>query len=317
MLAAAVGRGGDRVTSRIDILDAMAPMLRVRPELQDFCRFGGGWRSAHAHEGEGWAAFHIVMRGSCQVDRPGEPTLRLEAGDVLLLPHGDGHVVYGGGGGPHELREIEVNWRDHIRFKRTAGDDVDTELVCGRLHLENAGENLLLRTLPAAIVQRLDGRHECAVLVAMLRGELERGDLGATAVAGDLASALFTMLLRRQLEAEPPVEGMLALLAARETGRAVAAMLGEPAREWSLDELASVAAVSRATLTRAFRRIGGLPPQAFLTEVRLGIARMRIRHSSEPLARIAGEVGYQSEAALSRAFQRRFNTRPGAMRRCA
>ena len=171
--------------------------------------------------------------------------------------------------------------------------------------------------LPRAILQRVDAWDECTALVHMLRGELERARLGALAVASDLASALFVMLLRRQLEMEPPAEGLLALLAARETGRAVAAMLAEPARDWTLDELASIAAVSRATLTRSFRRIGGAPPQAFLTEVRLGLARTRVVHSSDPLARIAHEAGYRSEAALSRAFQRRFQVRPGAMRRAA
>jgi AraC-like DNA-binding protein len=97
--------------------------------------------------------------------------------------------------------------------------------------------------------------------------------------------------------------------------RPAVAVLDEPAREWSLDELASIAAVSRATLVRAFRRICGVPPWAFLTEVRLGIARNRIIHTADALGQIAADVGYQSEAALSRALQRHFSIRPGALRR--
>jgi len=109
----------------------------------------------------------------------------------------------------------------------------------------------------------------------------------------------------------------LALLGHRETARAAEAMLKEPAKTWSLDELASIAAVSRARLVRAFRRIGGATPQGFLTEVRLGIARNRIEQTSDALGRIAAEVGYQSEAAMSRALERRFAVRPGAMRRAS
>lgn len=297
-----------------DALSRIAPILRVRPELQDFCRFGGSWRTSHAPAGAGWAAFHIVTKGECSIERPGSPPVRLEAGDVLLLPHGDGHVVYGGSSA-QEFRAITTTNRDHIRVKQSAGAVVQTELVCGRLHLEAASENLLLRTLPHVIVLKLSGIRRYAELIAMIRDELEAGGAGAASVARDLSSALFVMLLRQYLETEPPAQGLLALLAARETARPAAAMVADPAKPWKLDELASLAAVSRATLVRAFRRLSGMPPQTFLTELRLGLARNRIIHTSEALGEIAAAVGYQSEAALSRAMNRRFASRPGAMRR--
>ena len=297
-----------------DALTLLAPMLRVRPELQDFCRFGGDWRSVHAAEERGWAAFHIVTKGTCSVERAGQPSVQLEAGDVLLLPHGDGHVVYGGEG-RMDFRAVTVTYRDYIRIKQTDDIAIETELICGRLHLDSASENMLLKTLPHVIVLRLGGLPSCGQLVSTVREELEQDRAGAAAIARDLASALFVMLLRQHLEADPPADGLLALLGARETARAAAAILGDPARDWSLDELASIAVVSRATLVRAFRRISGMPPQAFLTEVRLGIARTRIGQTSDALGQIAVDVGYQSEAALSRALYRRFATRPGAMRR--
>jgi AraC family transcriptional regulator, activator of mtrCDE len=298
-----------------DALSRLAPILRVRPELQDFCRFGGSWRVSHEAAGTGWAAFHIVTKGECSIERTGSPSLQLEAGDVLLLPHGDGHVVYGGSS-HHEFRAITTTYHDHIRFKETkSGAGVQTELICGRLHLEGASENLLLRTLPHVIILRLSGVRRYAELIAMIRDELEAGHPGAASVACDLSSALFVMLLRQHLTAEPPAQGLLALLAARETARAAAAMVNDPAKAWKLDELASLAAVSRATLVRAFRRISGMPPQTFLTELRLALARNRIVHTSDALGEIAAAVGYQSEAALSRAMNRRFASRPGAMRR--
>jgi hypothetical protein len=76
-----------------DALSDLAPLLRARPELQEFCRFGGDWVSPHDAGDPGWAHFHIVTRGQCLLDRPGHGTIRLEAGDILLLPHGDAHVV--------------------------------------------------------------------------------------------------------------------------------------------------------------------------------------------------------------------------------
>ncbi|MEG3086918.1 AraC family transcriptional regulator [Sphingomonas sp. PB4P5] len=297
-----------------DPLTAIAPMLRVRPELQDFCRFGGSWRTAHKQEEAGWASFHIVTSGACLIEREGEPPDRLEAGDVLLFPHGDGHVVYGGGG-RHELRDVATTYRHHIRVKETLGPAIETELVCGRLHLEGVSENLMLRALPSVIVLRLGGELRYLTLVAMIREELDAGRAGAAEIASDLSSALFVMLLRQHLESAPLPRGLLAALAGRETARAAAAMLKDPARDWELDDLAKIAATSRATLVRAFRRFSGMPPKALLTELRLGLARNQILHTSDSLGTIAARVGYRSEAALSRALHNRFGTRPGAMRR--
>jgi AraC family transcriptional regulator, activator of mtrCDE len=297
-----------------DPLTAIAPLLRVRPELQDLCRFGGDWRSPHDPETQGWAAFHVVTKGTCQVERPDQPPVALEAGDVLLLPHGDGHVVYGGDG-RGAGQPIATRHSQSIRIKQT-GDVVETELICGRLHLESANENLVLRALPPAIVLKL-GDDACSRLVALMRRELVDDKPGAAAVARDLASALLVMLLRQYLDTDRPAEGLLTLLTARETARATAAMMEDLAKDWSLDALAVTAAVSRATLVRAFKKLSGLPPLAFLTEVRLGIARHRIAQTGEPLGKIAADVGYLSEAALSRALLRRYSIRPGALRRTA
>ncbi len=151
-------------------------------------------------------------------------------------------------------------------------------------------------------------------LIEAISDELEHDRAGAAVIARDLASALFVILLRQHLEHKPPVDGLLALLGHRETAKAAAAMLREPGRDWALDELASLAAVSRATLVRAFRRICGMPPLGFLTELRLGLARDRIMQTTDALGRIAEDVGYQSEAALSRAIKRRYTVTPGALR---
>src|SRR6201999_880659 len=78
---------------RADALSGLAPLLRVRPELEDFCRFGGDWRAAHDEMRRGKAYFHIVTQGQCVLERPHRGLLTLQAGDVLLLPHGDRHVV--------------------------------------------------------------------------------------------------------------------------------------------------------------------------------------------------------------------------------
>jgi AraC family transcriptional activator of mtrCDE len=303
--------------SEADALSGLAPLLRVRPELQDVCRFGGGWTAPHAAERGGWAYFHLVTRGRCLLERPGAGPLALETGDVLLLPRGDAHILRAGETGGRLAPAVAVGYSDAIRIKTSVGVEPDTELICGRLHFDAVPETLVIAALPEVIVLpsgRRDRLDRFALLMAAIRDELDGGRPGAAAIAVDLASALLVMMLRDHLEAAPPPHGLLALLAHRPTALAVQAMLKEPARNWSLDELAAFAAASRATLVRAFRKAAGIAPLAFLTEIRLGLARQKLRMGEGSIGQIADEVGYQSEAALSRAIVRRFGVRPGSLR---
>ena len=84
--------------------------------------------------------------------------------------------------------------------------------------------------------------------------------------------------------------------------------------EATLDEMADIAAMSRATLVRSFRRLGSAAPMTFLSDLRLAVARQRLAGANDPIARIAADVGYASEGALSRAVLRRYGVRPGAPR---
>ncbi|MFZ1428687.1 MAG: AraC family transcriptional regulator, partial [Geminicoccaceae bacterium] len=144
--------------------------------------------------------------------------------------------------------------------------------------------------------------------------ELDAARPGAAAIAVDLASALLVMVVRAHLEAERVSDTVLALLGHPQVGRAVAAVLEDPSRAWTLDELATHANASRASLVRLFRKTAQVSPLAFLTELRLELARHKLSGSARPIAAIAAEVGYQSESAFSRAFQLRYGMRPGEAR---
>jgi AraC family transcriptional activator of mtrCDE len=108
--------------------------------------------------------------------------------------------------------------------------------------------------------------------------------------------------------------GLLRLLNQRVTAQAVLAMVRDPIRDWTLDDLAQTAASSRATLVRAFRTAANIAPMAFLTDLRLGLARHRLASGAESIDQIAADVGYQSLAAFSRAFLRKYGVRPGKHR---
>lgn len=301
-----------------DALSALAPLLRVRPEFESLCRFGAQWASPHEALAAGWAPFHLVTRGACLLDLAGLPPILLEAGDVAILPHGSAHTTRGATT-PFGTRGVAGLTRQHndaILVKSNGLDE--TELVCGRLWFEQAQQNLVFASLPPVIVLRTRQDPDAPRLGELMKAigdELSAARPGAGAIAADLASALLVMILRSHFDREPSGEGLLGLMTQRQTARAVAVLLADPARPWTLDELAHEAGASRATLVRLFQKTAGLAPLAFLGELRLGLARAKLLAGHATLAGIAADVGYQSESAFSRAFQRRYGIRPGEARR--
>jgi AraC family transcriptional regulator, activator of mtrCDE len=152
------------------------------------------------------------------------------------------------------------------------------------------------------------------MLMHTIDEELEAAGPGAAAVSSDLASALFVMMLRMHFEQAPSSSDLMKLLASPPSARAVTAMLATPAHDWTLDELAAESRVSRATMVRVFRKAADIAPLTFLAELRLGLARQRLISTSDSLAQVAAAVGYESESAFARAFQKRFGISPGKLR---
>ena len=170
---------------------------------------------------------------------------------------------------------IRIEYGNAIATKTNTEGKAATELICGHLHFEAATDSLVIATLPDVIVLRLGKEpllDRMRMLVRAIHDELEGGRLGALAVATDLASALFVQMLRVHCERASDA-GTLRLLSSLPSARAVLAMLRAPGHDWTLDALAAEAHVSRASLVRIFRKTAGVAPLAFLTDLRLGLAR--------------------------------------------
>jgi AraC family transcriptional activator of mtrCDE len=206
---------------------------------------------------------------------------------------------------------------DSIVTKTNVDDDADTGLVCGRFQFEQANHNTVLAALPPVIVVSAPGGGDAErifTMIGMMRIELDEDRIGAAAVATALALGVMLIVMRTHLADASPRQDVLALLERNQTAQALLGMLNEPARAWTLDDLANRANTSRATLVRQFQATVNMAPVAFLAELRLTIARARIRTSRVPLAVIAEDVGYQSGTAFNRAYQRKFGVTPSADR---
>ena len=212
---------------------------------------------------------------------------------------------------------VRVEYNNAIRIKTNTLESSDTELICGRLQFDEAQSGLIVTALPPAIVLNVSSARalgQMCSLIQMIDEELRSARAGALAIATDLSSALFVLMLRVHFEQAEPSSGLLKLLRSPVCAKAVNAIVNDPAHDWTLDALAHRAHVSRATLVRAFQKAAGMAPLAFLTEVRLNRARQSLASTTASLLQVCTAVGYASESAFVRAFKRRFGISPGKTR---
>jgi len=194
-----------------------------------------------------------------------------------------------------------------------------TRLICGYLACDAQLVTPLLAGLPRVVRVHLRADAYGASLEGMIRhavDQLEAGRAGSEVIAARLAEVLFAEALRRYvLQLPPQRSGWLAGAADPAIGRALAQLHQRPAHPWTLDELAEVSGLSRSSLTERFARYLGQGPMAYLTDWRLELAAESLRTTSRSVLAIAGEVGYESEAAFNRAFKRRFSLPPARYRK--
>jgi AraC-like DNA-binding protein len=260
-------------------------------------------------------AYHILTGGHCYARLIGEEPVELFPSDVLVFPHGDANVMSSG----RDLRAPGVTTSFPDRYPHTvvlgSGKPLGATFVCGFLGCDRRPFNPLLASLPRLLVMRgmstawLDG------FAGRVTDQSQLGRPGSDGVLTRLAELMFIELLRRYLEELPTGQtGWLAGLRDDVVGRALALLHGRPGQDWTLEELARQVNSSRTNLAKRFTELTGQPPMQYLTQWRMQVAANRLSQSDTKIAAIGREVGYDSEAAFSRAFKKTTGAAPGAWR---
>jgi AraC-like DNA-binding protein len=265
--------------------------------------------------------YHVVTAGTCWGGLLDEPALKLEAGDIIVFPQGDSHVMSSAPGMRGEPSLDSFRAAQHARLPLAlsirGGGPERTQLVCGFLGCDARPFNPLLSTLPRVIHMRAAGAQDSVLrrLVDMAVMESETPRAGGESVLSRLSELLFLEIVRRYV-AELPPEGVgwFAGLRDEHVGRALQYIHERPAHPWSLEELAKECGVSRSTLAERFAHLVGVPPMQYLAQWRIQLAASFLRGGKAGLAEIADRVGYGSEAALSRAFKREVGVAPAHYR---
>jgi AraC family transcriptional regulator, activator of mtrCDE len=310
----------------MDWLSRLLEMMPVQGLLDLRCLYGAPWRIEFAKAEPEEMPYHAVLGGLAVLDDgAGSPPLRLVAGDILLLPHGSAHTLHDGSGArPAPARKHGTL---NLTISENAGTGDRLDMFCGRFILTPPHDRFMRDYLPSRVVvhaadhsaatARPETGAQLTGLASLMRSEASGEALGGRAMLNALSTAMFALTLRLASEAAEPPTGLLALVGHPRLAPALAAMFDEPARRWSLPELARLCRMSRATFVRYFQDSWGRSASDLLADIRMTLAANELKKPSMSTGAVAAAVGYQSEAAFQRAFKQRMGVTPAQWRRTA
>ena len=264
--------------------------------------------------------FHLITEGECFVELGNDVPVRLSAGDVVIFPQGHAHNMASQPGLPPPIgARLDKVLARRPRQLNYGGGGATTRLVCGYLACDDRLARMLLAGLPPLVRVNVRGSNAGIWLEASVRyalAEARSPRPGGAGVLAKLSEVLFIEVLRLYMnEQDPNRTGWLAGVGDRIVGAALNELHQRPAHAWTLEELAREAGTSRSVLAERFQHLVGSSPMQYLTQWRMLLAANLLCRSNAPLARIAEDVGYQTDTAFSRAFRREFGAPPAAWRR--
>jgi AraC-like DNA-binding protein len=272
--------------------------------------------------------YHLLLEGTCFARLLDGEFVQLGAGDLVMFPAGDRHVLATASDVSRQIEPTEITGESLSFLKRnevvpfTAGDSGRaTRIVCGYLACDKRLAEPIIGKLPRLLnISLRDGNAAAWVRTSIQYSAAQSASErpGSAMVLARLSEVLFAETIRQHVETLPPEEtGWLAALRDRHVGRTLALLHDKPAHPWTVDELARKVGLSRSALGQRFGALIGKPPMEYLMRWRILLAARHLRESRTPVIQIAAEVGYESEAAFNRAFKRELGVPPAAWRRQA
>ncbi|NUP47666.1 MAG: helix-turn-helix transcriptional regulator [Catenulispora sp.] len=277
------GNSAIPLDASVDALSDVLDFIHLQGETLTSVRMADGGVISH---GSGERSIHVVQQGPVDLEVAGDGTRPLAAGDLALLATGAGHRLGSAGGG---------------------------EWMTGTFLVEESTAAPLLAVLPPVIVIRGSETRfaRLPLCTDLLAAELADPSAGSRVMVSRLLELLFILALRAWSVLDTaPQPGWLPAALDRALGPVLTAVHRRPEQDWSVEDLAALASMSRAAFAARFVRLVGEPPGRYLARLRLARAAELLQSSSEPVGSIGKAVGYSSEAAFSRAFAREYGAAP-------
>jgi AraC-like DNA-binding protein len=265
--------------------------------------------------------YHFLTEGRAYARLPEGRREELTAGDIVIFPHGDAHVL--GNGSPvkpvDSLQTFASNLTKGLKLARFGGGGEVTRFVCGFMACDPRLSEIFLAGLPKMLKVHVANDASGQWLANSIRfsvGEANGSNAGSGLVLAKLSEVLFVETLRCYINALPPDQiGWLAGARDPVIGEALALLHKQPSHQWTVSNLARRIGLSRTRLAERFRHFLGESPIAYLAQWRLKLGAEILQSTEDSVAEVAAAVGYGSEAAFNRAFKREFDCPPAQFRR--
>jgi AraC-like DNA-binding protein len=265
-------------------------------------------------------SYHVMTHGSCWASVLGGNPIKISAGDIIVFPQGDAHAMSSAPGmrKSPDVALYRPPSDGQLPFTISVGDSSEesARFVCGFLGCDARPFNPLLAALPPVIRVSDGAGGAIDAFVQFAVAESKQPRLGGECVLGRLSELMFVDVVRRYLETLPADRtGWLAGLREPFVGRALTALHRNPSHGWTLESLAREVGLSRSALAERFTQFVSQPPMQYLANWRMQLAANLLLSTTDSVATIAERVGYESEAAFSRAFKKTVGTSPSLWRK--
>jgi AraC-like DNA-binding protein len=303
----------------VDPLGEALHFVRMRGMLYCRSEFTAPWALA-VPPLDGFVMFHIVTTGRCWLEVAGAEARILQPGDFALVPRGHGHTLASEPGvAAAKLFDLpRETVSDRYEILRHGAGGAATTAICGAVHFDDPAAQRLVHLLPPVIAIDSDSLPDLEWMRSMLRlmaVEAQSARPGGETVITRLADILVIQAIRSWLAHDAAARtGWLGALQDAQIGRAIALIHRDPSRPWTVASLAAEAAMSRSAFAARFTGLVGEPVMQYATRWRMQTAFTWLREERVTIAEAANRLGYESEAAFSRAFKRFMGVSPGAAR---
>lgn len=313
----------------MDVLSEILKVVKLKGALFYNVEFSCPW-SVRAASSQGLAShfkagaehvivYHLLTEGRASIRLDSGHRMTLNAGDLVMIPHGDPHIMENGAATEpvDDSEQLGAVLAQGLKLWRIGGGGELTRIVCGYMACDPRLSQVFLSGLPPLFKISIRNDASGQWLEKSIRFSVQTGECqaGGEAVLAKLSEVLFVEALRAYITSLPPEQtGWLAGARDAEVSKALALMHQRPADPWTIASLAQQAGVSRSVLAERFRHFLGEPPMAYLLRWRLQLGAEMMTSTNYSVAQIASAVGYESEAAFNRAFKREFALPPARFR---
>jgi AraC-like DNA-binding protein len=302
--------------TRTDVLSQVLTLIRLRGELVYSANLRGPWAIAFP---KGAAHFHFIEQGEAWVKTPGAPPIHVKRGDMLLIPHGTGHVICDDPDTP--LVSIDVIIEQHFDRIRSVldygGDGTASHILGGLFNFEGGSLAAVMAALPIVVHIPSDGGKTPDWLDAIahfLVKESHEVEPGSSLMISRLIDLLVIRTLRTWAANQTKPGSWLGGLGEERIGRVLSAIHADPYHAWSVHELAGIAAMSRSIFAERFTARVGEAPLHYVKRWKLTLAADMLATGGLKVTQAAQRTGYTSDAAFSRAFKAHFGYAPSEAR---